>query len=426
MGGAALTLLGLIACIAWESLRDPGEAVGPIHLVFRFDDYSQRGQESVQEGVLGAFRRHGVPVTVAVIPCPADRWTPALDEPCLDALDESRTQTLVRAHREGVAEIALHGFQHIDAGNRPFESEFSGVDADEQLARIQRGLDEVEARTGVRPVSFVPPFDAYDDATLRAVEALGMQAFSGWLSGLPPSGEALAFLPNSVHILRLREAIEQLNRDPDPGAVLVTIFHPWDLVEADEMEMLSSGSERPLDFARLDALLTWLTARPEVVITTKQALSGSDIDVSEARFAASQSRSRSKLWPLLPPPLSGDPHLALHTSEFYGHLAIAARLRVATYAAAVLVLVAALVSTGLGLLLRTGVPRRAAFGVAVLGLVIALAAPWVMGSLGWKDFAVLLIAAGLALGSLLALAEAGSATRVAFPEAASESPADLA
>ena len=111
-----------------------------IRVVFRFDDPSARTDIGRELRVVEAFRRHGMNCTFAVIPYVAagDLRDMAAQEYL--PLPEEKAEALAAAAREGVLEIAQHGYSHQASALVNGEySEFTNVDYDKQLRRIEEG-----------------------------------------------------------------------------------------------------------------------------------------------------------------------------------------------------------------------------------------------------------------------------------------------
>lgn len=146
-------------------------------VVFRDDDIQAGWRESTLRKVHAIFVDTGVPVTDAVVPHIGDESI---------ADDPSMCPYLAKMQREhpGQFEYALHGYTHRQRTDFHGASEFGGVPYDTQLAWIRNGTRELTACTGERPRTFVPPFNTYDDETMRALHATNYTLVSGgaWFS----------------------------------------------------------------------------------------------------------------------------------------------------------------------------------------------------------------------------------------------------
>jgi peptidoglycan/xylan/chitin deacetylase (PgdA/CDA1 family) len=172
----------------------------PLITVFRNDDLSALSDVEHERRVAEVFDRHGVLQTLGVVPktCPLSEYHQpkgALAFP----LSTSRAMVeFVRqyAERSG-SEIAMHGYTHrpnrMSIPARREYKEFRGLPFEEQRQMIAAGLGEIESALGVRPRTFIPPWDRLDEATVQACRANGLSIISSGpympaLDGVVPVG----------------------------------------------------------------------------------------------------------------------------------------------------------------------------------------------------------------------------------------------
>jgi peptidoglycan-N-acetylglucosamine deacetylase len=95
-------------------------------------------------------------------------------------------------------EVALHGFRHVE------HDELA-----EPRDDLLRGLDAVEAATGIRPVLFRPPYGRFSAASYAACRELGLEAvyWSAWGSDW-----------EAIPAARIAEVVR---RDLAPGAIVL-------------------------------------------------------------------------------------------------------------------------------------------------------------------------------------------------------------
>lgn len=233
-----------------------------ITVFFRYDDYSALSPEPVDAGLIQVLRRRGVSATFSVVPSvttgevhvPGDRPERLLEGP--------RMERLAQAVTEGVVDLALHGWNHrTHAGALPPDpSEFRGVPYEDQLRRLECGQHLLEAGTGRRPRTFVPPWNTYDRATLRALEELGFECIAANREGPRARvGSTLQFAPMTVEMPALREAVERARTTGDGAAVISVMLHPYDFAE-------DPSSRAEMTLADFDAELRWLQGHPDVRI----------------------------------------------------------------------------------------------------------------------------------------------------------------
>jgi len=131
-------------------------------VIFRNDDIQPNYRADVMRDVDQVFIDEDVPVTQGVIPARSD------GELC------QYLQQQQRAHPE-TFEYALHGYTHERRTEFNGGSEFGGLPPDRQAALIRAGTAAMRDCVDETPMTFVPPFNTYDNATARALADEGVQ-----------------------------------------------------------------------------------------------------------------------------------------------------------------------------------------------------------------------------------------------------------
>lgn len=224
-----------------------------IQIAFRLDDPSETSHQGVEAGIIDVLREHRVAATFATIPF-------RMIDGEFTALSASRSKPLVDAAREGVVEIALHGYSHTRQQPEPaLPSEFSGRLQNEQHALIAEGKRHIEHLFGQPVRGFIPPWNSYDMATLQCVEALGFQYLSaGWML---PKGYAgnVSILPRTVHLNNLSAAMREAQRFSRANPMVIVVMHHADFAEAGFDQAL-------IDMKGFSAEVGRLAKQPDVVI----------------------------------------------------------------------------------------------------------------------------------------------------------------
>ncbi|NQT52107.1 DUF2334 domain-containing protein [bacterium] len=236
-------------------------------LVFRYDDYHARvddagaEKDAIESRFLAAFAEAGVPLTVGVVPCYEQKRSLADDAAKLDAL-----RALVAG---GQVEAALHGLTHLPLtpeGAR--SSEFAGQPREQQAQRLRTGKAQLEEWLDHPVVSFIPPWNTFDAATVEALAAEGFTAYSSALSELQATGPAIS-VPHTAGLGELRRVLPWLARRGVRGrgatAIVACMFHHFSFIDcSDSLARLYAR----VSLAELAALLAWCRARPEVECIT--------------------------------------------------------------------------------------------------------------------------------------------------------------
>lgn len=224
-----------------------------IRVALRLDDPSETSHQGVESGVLESLRKCQACATFAVIPF-------RMVEGQRRALSEERAQPLVEAARAGIIEIALHGYVHVRIKPEAASpSEFAGRPQSEQHALIAEGRAVLETVFDKSVTGFVPPWNTFDIATLRALEECDFRYVSaGWVA---PKGYCgpLKLLPLTAHLNDIPTALAEARRFIKGNPVIVIVFHHYDFAE--------SGSEHSItDMPGFAATLAKLSREPDITL----------------------------------------------------------------------------------------------------------------------------------------------------------------
>lgn len=233
-----------------------------IPIAFRFDDPSPVSDRVLETEILRCFERHRAPLTVAVIP-----FQRVSGE--LVALGSEQVSHIARLLRTGLVEVALHGYVHDECSRTPHgdPSEFWGVPLPQQLHLLGVGRDRLAAVFDSSPKGFVPPWNTFDENTIRAARAVGFDYISA-ARHLPRVADADAVLvPISCNVSHVKRAVAEAERFAPLRPVIVAVLHHYDFKE--------SGSQNfRMDLHLLDRMLEWLTTHPGLSVSTVSHLAG--------------------------------------------------------------------------------------------------------------------------------------------------------
>jgi len=231
-------------------------------VAFRYDDYHARlgtrdePKDEIERRFLGIFAEHQVPLTLGVVPKYANQFPLAEDPGKLE---------LLRAHlASGRMEAALHGFTHQSfAAPGARNSEFTGTPPEQQAERLRAGKAMLEDWLGTSVVSFIPPWNTYDEATVAALTGLGFSTLSADLSQAPVPEPPVA-LPHTCGFRELRGTLRWLTRRPGLG-VVVCMFHHFSFTESPYDSARTYGRTT---LAGLGDLLAWCRGQAGVELKT--------------------------------------------------------------------------------------------------------------------------------------------------------------
>lgn len=253
---------------------------GRTTVVFRYDDCSAVSSLDLERRLVDVFADLGASITLAVIPhvC-AGGFRDAGPQTYLPLPDAKRA-FLQSAAAAGAIELALHGWHH-QARTAGVRSEFEGLPADEQRRRIALGVESLASVAGGTLTTFVPPWNAYDEHTIAALEGAGFRCLSGSLRGPFPSGSTLAFLPYSCWLKSVPNAVAAMRLMPRAESVLVIMLHDFDFVE-------SRHADAWITIAEFRTLVGALRQNPRVYLRSlsQAAADGAALPVMAYRRAA--------------------------------------------------------------------------------------------------------------------------------------------
>jgi len=143
------------------------------HVIFRDDDVQPGYKINTLKIVNQIHIDKNVPVTLGIIPHPyLNRSGNEL------YMDQAFLHYMKSICFNPLFEIAQHGYTHKDATGTLNKSEFYGVPCSSQHTTIEQGQIDIEKAFGVKPTTFMPPFDRGDENTLKALKALGFTEYS--------------------------------------------------------------------------------------------------------------------------------------------------------------------------------------------------------------------------------------------------------
>lgn len=289
-------LCKISALVAFACLAIPQVQAADVTVVFRFDDYSATSNTTAEVRLIDAFRRRHIPLVVGVIPCVG-----ATGRQDGVALSGEKAAILREAVQTGTVDVALHGYSHRKTG---WWTEFAGLPYEEQVQRLEWGRVILDNALGAQVTTFIPPYNAYDDATLRAMQHLRFTCLSAGKLGLDDEC-SLRFLPSTCGLANARRIIESARHAPSARIVLI-LFHAFDFLDVDE-------SRGFLSWAAFEQLLDWIVRQENVTVRSATELVDGNTDLSPQRFAANKRLSWTPAY--IPPFL-----IRLFGTESYAYL----------------------------------------------------------------------------------------------------------
>jgi|Deesub1362A_J573_1020465.scaffolds.fasta_scaffold01563_6 peptidoglycan/xylan/chitin deacetylase (PgdA/CDA1 family) len=250
-----------------------------ITIIFRYDDYSSLSSTEFELKLLSLLKKYNLSFTFGVIPyvCAGDIKNPSPQK--LVPLTKEKINILKRALKDGLIEVAQHGYSHqtiSTLGNS--WTEFSGLEYERQMQKIRRGKNLLERTLDVQVTTFIPPWNSYDLNTIRALERLGFKAISA-SSGISEKSSKLKFIPVTIEdISKLKEAVNSARRSSDPHPLIVVMIHDYNFQKFGE-------AKGKFTYQDLDELLNWIASQKDVEVRSigETAELMGDLDVKRFR-----------------------------------------------------------------------------------------------------------------------------------------------
>ncbi len=224
-----------------------------VTVYFRYDDASFCTSDKIEKEVLDIFKKHNMPVTFAVIPYRCTGDPVDIKPQGVKELTGHKVKLLSPYINDGTLSISLHGYSH-QSHKKEYWTEFADMPYKEQYEKIKKGKELFKRVFDKNITSFVPPYNAYDKNTVKALEKLGFKTLSANNNGIKPRGSSLEFLSNTITIDKTKDAIYKAHNSKKLNPYIVVMFHEYNF-----MKQKMKGLDKPeLSFKDLDNLLSWI------------------------------------------------------------------------------------------------------------------------------------------------------------------------
>lgn len=144
-------------------------------IIFRLDDICPDMNYDKFERIRDLFLKYNVKPLIGLIPNNEDEKLKFERTKGSNVDDNFIWEELLVLQNESGWDVALHGYKHEyvtkDGGilNINNQSEFAGVNFDEQLSKIKKGKDIIEKR-GFKIKCFMAPAHSFDENTIKAIK----------------------------------------------------------------------------------------------------------------------------------------------------------------------------------------------------------------------------------------------------------------
>ncbi|MCF8406006.1 MAG: DUF2334 domain-containing protein [Bacteroidales bacterium] len=254
-----------------------------ITIAFRYDDYSAVSDTKLEKQIIEIFSDFNIPITFGVIPnVVSSMYSDTISNEFI-ILKRRKINILKKASREGIVEIALHGYTHRQNLKVNIYTEFSGLDYNEQYRKIKQGKNFLENEIGSKVTTFIPPWNSYDSITLQVLNELNFQFISSDIIGQSYNNSGLMYVPFTCEVNNLKDAIMLARENLDNSALIVVMFHQDNFIEANKNKGYISITE----FAEI---ISWISQQKDINIISIAESNNHISDLSSSRYANNLSR----------------------------------------------------------------------------------------------------------------------------------------
>lgn len=241
-----------------------------IKIVFRYDDY-QLTSTKFNESLLNSFKKNHIPLCLGIIPFNEDGLIH-------NELTQEQLVDFTSRIKKGEVEVALHGFNHKD--NKlveksflvnPIPSEFAKLRYTDQFEKINKAKRSIDSLLNINVNIFIPPFNTYDDNTLKVLDSLKFEVISASIDGSSSSNK-IKYIPSTCS--DLNELSDIIKKYPNDNLVIVVLIHPYSFKGGSNY---SGGPQKRIDFKQLETLLNWVNNQKYINSTTFSRLNQSEI-----------------------------------------------------------------------------------------------------------------------------------------------------
>jgi predicted deacetylase len=239
-------------------------------IVFRFDDF-QLISSTFYDSLLYTFKKNKIPICLGTIP---------FDKNGLfhNELNYKQLNSFKTSIKNNEIEIALHGYDHKDNELKkgsflksPIESEFSKLSYKAQFTRLKIAKESIDSLLGINVNIFIPPYNTYDDNTLKVLDTLKFEIISANIYG-PSRSNKIKYIPFTIN--DLNELQKVIRKHQNHKISIIVMMHSFSFKGGSNYV---GDYAKPMDFKQLDALLHWIRNQYYIEATTFSALNQGEI-----------------------------------------------------------------------------------------------------------------------------------------------------
>lgn len=270
-----------------DAARRAAARAARVVVIFRNDDPSAVSDVAHERRIADIFERFNAPQVIGVIPnCAAEGFRDPRGVQNVPLADNSAMIDFLRSYAErSGSEIALHGFTHrtnrLSNPARREYFEFRAVGRATQAEWLARGVEMIDRALGVRPRTFIPPWNRLDDDTLWACAENGLNIVSaGDYTPAIPGLNALGTNASLADVPRMLAAATDSSR----RTLLRVLYH-------------SRTTRTDAEIAELETAVRTAATTPGVFVATlREVIELFPDEAARANDAARNTVDPTELW----------------------------------------------------------------------------------------------------------------------------------
>jgi peptidoglycan/xylan/chitin deacetylase (PgdA/CDA1 family) len=249
---------------SWDKYVDvSGQSETPKkYVIFRDDDIAPWNKLDTLKLVNQVHIDKNIPVTLGIVAHPS-----LVKSGNLLSSDAEFFDYMKSISSNPLFEFAQHGYTHHDNTDKPYESEFYGLPYSRQYETIKSGQSDLTNAFGVKPTTFIPPWNKGDDNTLRAIKSLGFTEYSSTYNDFNINSgyregiwiESYTIVLDDTTLLSAKGITERLLNNEHTSTIIV-FYHFWSF----------SGEDSPTNLVKMqlfEGYLDYLKNRGDVIFT---------------------------------------------------------------------------------------------------------------------------------------------------------------
>jgi peptidoglycan/xylan/chitin deacetylase (PgdA/CDA1 family) len=266
------------------------------YVIFRDDDAAPWNRLDTLKRINQIHIDKNIPVTLGIVPHPS-----LVKSGNLFYADSKFFEYMKSISSNPLFEFAQHGYTHHDNSGPPHQSEFYGRSYSDQYQTIEKGQSDFINAFGVKPTTFIPPWNRGDNNTLKALKSLGFTEYSsssddfnidtGYKDGIWMDSYSIVL--DDTTLASAKDITERLLNDNHTNTVIV-FYHFWSFSGSRSGNGSGQGSPENATKVRLfEDYLDYLKNRSDVVFTKldrSYSVEGQNVANSTSNIASTANR----------------------------------------------------------------------------------------------------------------------------------------